>query len=186
MTSWVKLFCEFIASKENLTRVGMKIRFKLLIKTFLDSLAKHFRSTMKPWNASGWRKIDDSARIWPEMQNKLQSSRVFDVDLFFRMLAAPKLFCQNRNPNKSHDVWGSMTSGALFSREWKRSTYNKSEICLDYLSRAIHIQRKASGATEIDESRLRRRRIYIKIHRRFTRIIAAGNERLEFIGWENW
>ena len=84
--------------------------------------------------------------IGQNVQRKLQNSRVFDGNSFFRMLAAPKLFFKNRI--KSHDVWGSMTSGALFSREWKRSTRNKSEICLDYLSRAIPIQKKSFSVLE--------------------------------------
>lgn len=108
------------------------------------------------------------------MQNKLQNSRVFDEDLLFRMLAAPKLFCQNRI--KSHDERGSMTSFALFSREWKRSTYNKSEICLDYLSRAVQIQWKSFRIGAIDGN-LRRRWIY----GRFTGNIAAVNEGREFM-----
>lgn len=87
------------------------------------------------WKENRWLGMNFSA-----MQNKLQNSRVFNGDLFFRMLAASRLFWQNRI--KSHDVWGSMTSSALFRREWKRSTYNKNKICLDYLSHAIYIQRK--------------------------------------------
>lgn len=35
-----------------------------------------------------------------------------------------------------------MTSGALFRREWKRSTYKANKICLEYLSHAIYIQKQ--------------------------------------------
>jgi hypothetical protein len=52
--------------------------------------------TLKRFRAEENRKIDDTARTRPDMQRKLQSSRVFDGDLFFRMMAAPKLFWQNR------------------------------------------------------------------------------------------
>lgn len=172
MTSWVKLSENLWGS---LTRVEDENSFRAFIKSVArfrktfsvnGETLKRFRAEENRWlgtnSARNAEQIAKQSRVW--------------CRFVFSHVGSAEIASPNRNPNKSHDVWGSMTSGALFSREWKRSTYNKSEICLDYLSRAIHIQRKAFGASEIDESSLRRGWIYIKIHRRFTRNIAAGNE----------
>lgn len=67
------------------------------------------------------------------------------------------------NRIKSHDVCDPMTTNVLFRHKRKRSTYNRSKICLDYLSHAIYIQIESKECS-VKGNRWKEMKIQEKIH----------------------
>lgn len=110
MAQWVKFpdgfMAKLVASRRELGSTAWPAR-----KTIFGH--QWNLETLPSGGKSENRKIDDSARIRADMQNELQNSRVLAGDLFFRMLAAPKLFWKT-------ELWNNRM---MYGARWRRALY---------------------------------------------------------------